>query len=1717
MTLDTSGFLLEGVRVAAGNSPFTYPPRSVVSDQPALDASAGRADYMLSVAGQGAGSDGIEIADPGLRVVWTRNDSITRFDYDSFARRWSPMPGGPPEALGRLSNSPRLHAPVPVDGGPPYSLYLGPGRSVVFTVSKVGSESAFADPPAGTVQIASDTGALNFGTADTSNPVYASGTVTLCRQSFFDRTLATGQVGLADGSDVFLNPVPADGQVPLVRVGLGRHLVMAQVATESLLYDPPSGHGVFSVDTGAVRVSSSDAASRLGSPVYYDGVLLGSASLVRGTVGTASPSPGVLPGSGSLGDAERWVFFYDSPQGRHYLRTTYGSPQPGYVAVNQTTRSVSMDPSDSASAAGASLQYVDSLVHVERGVSVQLYRSAVNSSGLAQEPDFVEVYAVSGQVVQDGLARSPMVPLTAVPVDDASLTVAVAQGSGTYAGPLPHARSAADGPCHLIDPATRSVRFGLRRSESFVLQDRSAFVKLSGAAVFPDGLSVSKDGSAVTPGVDFDFDADTGSIEFMQPVGGSDPSNREGVGGSVTGPRTFIASGQTFTPSDIGRQLLVRSGPNSGFRKIVEVVGSREVSVLEPFAELRAETVDVLAGKDVLVDNMWAPLTHEMLKLRLEVLTSPTDPVPVLVPQSGYTVIPGSGQVNLGTPAVPGQVFRISYSYLESSDEGVSVTSVARQEFAGFKVRQEVASSTRGSPIVTFNPSGATVLEDRGITVSLDGVTADPAMFRFSAPGTLLVGSGVDADEVVVDYWIAESPGGNTTFKVTKSPMDVDYPAIVGLDASSDPVTTFNGDLTASLPRGAAVLVESKDLLLVGSSSYAGGVTSVRFTTPPATTRTGVPLQVSGPVADVMAPEPASVETVPRGTSSVTVNGVGPYARGTVLTLDGDPYLVIASSSSGGRTAVTLSATASRNYITPAVARSSRPVLEPGSSYATSLPVHPGYPVTVVKYGASASVLARGPDYTVGDGGQVVLSVPLVPGDRLEAAYMGRLAQPAGTRLDVGYAHAVVPDESNGMAGQKLVLGYSLYSPDTFFYRVETVESFIPEVVQSMQQSAATGFGPNTASRSGLRPKDMGVKGLWFDEQHELNVDVVIGRLLKFYNDLVNGYEDVLASYDGRVVGGTSGRFRYDGLRDNPPRESYQEITNDIDDRVKLYDEVVLSGFYTFTSSPVYAYVSDPCPLSRLFPTSRSLTVALNGDVGFVNFGKPIGSLGVQNVSSVGQMSPSLSAARFSQVAGALVSLDSNGGTSPPSKPLVDGAPVVVYSEDGRVLALSAVSSVSQASGSWTAVLGFEPPEPRGSVVLNLSVGDPKIYSPGRDLSVDAQTGLIRNSSLPSSLASAQVAVDGNELVDTVVSFPNQATSPYRFPALDGSALDDSGVPGRPLLSYASEAAALEDELPMLSILSSGSVLVDRLTVEHPVGFMAGTVYAGSVISFLEGPNADQRHTVSAVLSPTQFQVSAQFTYADATVRAFTPVIGGRTAGTAALAAARAIDGAAAAPAAAGALIGSIGSRVGSIGQVVQSLGSQVFSGSVSVSGKTVTASVDLAALGVRAGDILYLPGSASAGVYRIASLGTTTATVSDGPPWGPFPSAVTTDAVIVSPWSFVGRDQFGALSACLRTSVQFYQETVSWASSFNQAGVPARKARVRERLDEIAASTASVESVLRDSEKLYDTRFLWIQQRTDKRDGTVTRYKRAAADRVDAAQRLAADQQKLYIMQRLV
>ena len=1796
MPLDTSGFLLEGIRIASGNSQFTYPPRSVISNANDFNSSPGRADYVMFAGGQVEDASGMDIGDPALFFSWSRNNgSVSRFDYNSYLRRWDTLPGSAPEELGVISNTKRLIAPVPDLTAPesPYSLYIGfPIRLVTFSVTIVESSVDFNDPPVGSVQISHDKGELNFSSIDLVNQTYQNQKVYLTRQSFFDRSKSKGKIGVlpessSESYSLFLNPIPGLGQLPRLRIGYRSYLVVTSVATESLLSPPVPGTAVFSYDTGKVLVSPNDIDAFPNSSVYYDGVVFGNNLLTRinaGQLPSLPPPSSIIIGSSTqlvgildpnvnpildptvpsswLSVASTRFSFFLTPTGetrRYYFQVTAGdsssstlpTPASGFVVVDSATGSVTMSRDDVIQFLGITLYFVDTLVLFEQGAAVQVFRSSVNGTGFSAESDFVEVYHIPEQVIQDGISQAPFVMLPTVPLINSALKVSVEQasgGGGTFVGELVDGTDPSLGGLgYILDLDNRQLKFSSRKEVTTVLPVSSQTIKLPDSVIISDGLEVSLNGSDIKPGIDFDFDQNSGLIEFINGIGEDDPRNILNISGTIQLPNIFISRQAVFSTSNVGMFLFISSGPNTGFHLINSVQNSETISVQSTFISAGQISADVRTEKEIIADRFWSKFSPPLKKISIYKKGSQDVQVRKL-DDDEFSVIQTLGQINLSSSAKPGDKFQVSYVWQQSPDNGVTVTPTPKTDYATFKIRQEQGIVTLNSPVIKFNQSHNTVIVTAAtpITLYVDNVTADPSSYSFKSPDMIVMGfplgtSGV-APLVTIDYYVSEATGGETNFTLPYTPIDVDYPVILGRDAiaspydvldSSDvgdaPPSVFNGDQTSVLVSGGAILANDSQVFSIHSVSYdsSSDSTTVVFRSPPDTTVKNVTLASTDAISDsiiYLVTESSPSDTLEKGSTTLSIPGQKQYKQGMIFFVDGDPYRSISVSfnQKTGNTDVVISSPSTRNYILPEIQYTIRPVYESGGSFQTLQSAHvTTYPFTLVKSGETPVVFQRGVDFQVSEGGLVKLSAEIERGDLLEVMYVYRVTQPAGTTVVSNYSAQTTPNQTNGIQGQKLVLEYDLYSPDTFFFRRESVVTFIPEVVDEMKGSSTTGTssGPNIASKSSPKPKDMGSPSLYFNEQHLENVDVVIARLLKFYNDLVNAWEDILSDLDGHIVGGTSGRFRFDGSLSNPPRISYSEITNDLDDKVKVYDTLELTGFYTFEEKPVYAHMYEPNSLSRIYSTATLAVAALNDKTDFTDLLSTMGSFKIRNLTGVGTLSAAPAVSEFTTVnGGSVLTIPQNGDPENLIPPFETGQKINTYKPDGSL----DVSGTVLSATSTTVEISTPTNLRRGGIVQD--VNDPTsthFYTAGSDLNVDFSNGNIINFTLPPILSSFQNPIIGNEIIQSNLTFANTDMTPKRIPVLDGGLLTDSGRPSVPPLSRISENDLLSDELVYLSVVGNAKVAVDFVTLTTSFQLIAG-----SFIQFINGPNLGVFVQIAAVPAPTPTTAVIVFPpYLQVDLVGSDFVIlqfGGETLISLYLSELGILQTNTESSPPLNAYIGNVNSELISIDSVILSFGQQQASGTGTITSSTVltdlSANFALAIPQITSSSLLYVTSGPNQGLYKISAFTSNTVTVSADYPYTNFPSVGSAAPyLIIKPWSFISQKEPQFASFFLSKTLAFYNSSAVWVSSLSAGGVPGRIAVITSRQSDITEFIKSINGLFTTDDKLYDTRYLWIQQRTDKKNGTVFKINQAKSQRNEDAAKIAAGQKKLLIAQSLV
>jgi len=1750
MSININKSFLEGVRLSDGNNIYGFPPRDLVIDQTQLDQTPRKTEYVVLADTTASGIFGLNIADNNLRFIWTKNEStVQRFSYDQYARRWLPSPGSSPESIGIITNdsSNRLKVIVPdLDiTNAPFNIYIGdPVRLITFSPIIVANSGSFGSPSAGFVEIAADSGELNFSSGDLVT--YADKTVIYTRQSYFDRIKTNGKIGQLPVNsslnyNIFLNPQPASSQFPRIRIGYGLYLTPIEVPNESGFGSPASGTVEWSLDTGKLNFSTTDIDDFSEEFVYYDGTMINSFTLEKISLGSIN-----APGNVDLPITDEFTYVFVAEQTNQtpvYFSVSFSSSSAGVVLVNQTTGAVSFSSSDQTKYAGYTIFYVKTIASLENGVAIQFFRNVVGPSAT----DFVINYRVIDQLIQSKLMQVGFVPLPTIPVVDDDInfpspTYRIAQGTdagGFFTGNLKNSADPTQfGVGYLLDFDNKQIKFSNRKTIDFSLLVPSAFFQLKDPMVSPFGFTLTKNGSPIIPGTDFSFDKNSALVEFTEPYGEGDPDEIDGIVGQITTPAIFTSTNAVFNASHEGKFLFITSGSNIGIYTINSVVSSVQVLVSPNFKQSESASAEIKLNQDIIADRFWKSINFPVKTFKLERAANNTSPY-IEVPSADFSVLESTGQINLKNVAQPGEVFRVSYMFASSDNFGATYTPIPKTEVISFKIRQEQATYIPGTNIISFNPSGKEVDPDKSFTIYVDGRPQDADTFTFNPPGSISLSALLTSEVVTIGYFVKEAPGGEFNFNVSNVPIAVDTVKI----SANQQNLSLNGNQTSSIEIGSAFRFNSsQEILIISAISYdsTNDVTNVVFEQAPTVDLTGQTIQVSGSITGpYRVNETNTSSSFTLGTNSFTIDSIIPdYKVGTIITINGDPYYVqaVIFDQAIFKTKITTIIRAKRNYIIPSITRTVRPILDDNVvNFQTLKPPHLAFPFTLVQMGLTNTILNNGVDYQITEGGTITFTKPLTSGNEIHALYVSRINQPIGTAFSSNYAHEIAPTSGNGLMNQRLLSTYTLYGPDSFYFSIENFLSFLPQLADAISQDivAVTVTGPNTEDVQTISNSTLGQPSLYYPEQHLENIDSTIRELLKFYNDLINLYEDLLSNIDGRVVGGLFGRFRFDGNINNNPVDSFADVKNDIDDLIKIGDSISVINFSPLDvqTTKIYAPMWKAQPLSRLYPTARVSTAFITNPSSVSN-GVPISSFSIKNsdgneeniknITSADFMVLTNPRSKFNSIKSNSVVISMNGDATNKVPVFETTQKVTVFKPDGSIDVNEAEIGSITVVGTDTLITLKDPTTSslivpsvlRGSLtvvppVLGSASTVDEIWLNSQDYSIDSETGQILNFKFLL-LYPVNQLID-NKLYDSGIAFINQSTEPFKIPVLYGGILDDTQRFPDIVVFRVSEIDLINDEINSYNYTGSATVLPSLNTMQNTAA--VPSVSIGSTIRFIEGPNSGLETVVQSI-SGASFIVNPNFYASDSQSRIYTIVsssfaliddilndeLGILNSNT--------IQGPLS-----GAVIGRLDSELLTINNIILNFGINLTSGTGTVTPTVLTDTTkDFVDLGITSTSLLYISSDASIGLYTIASFTNTTITIN-----GSFAIPGSVTYVLINPYSFLGTSEFDFANEFIQKTRAFYNNTNLWKNSPTFSGISARISTIQARLVDLNNFIGTMAGILGQTDNLYDGRFAWIKQRVDMKTGTLVRKVLAQQQRQEARSKLIQNQLKLLVMNSLI
>ena len=596
-----------------------------------------------------------------------------------------------------------------------------------------------------------------------------------------------------------------------------------------------------------------------------------------------------------------------------------------------------------------------------------------------------------------------------------------------------------------------------------------------------------------------------------------------------------------------------------------------------------------------------------------------------LTPKTDYLLSPGLGLIRFTERLLSFEEALITYTPAPPVTTPPTPAGPPVTERATFLIRKEIVQPhPTPTNTVHFNPTGRTVAslpfpavfrggrpQQIGVQCTVDTVASTVTFLPDSQITNALPHGAIIApsERVYVDYYVFEAIGGEQTTTVLQPPM---LTALVNIQEGTNNFVV-HGNQTANFPAGFLMRIEQQEVYFIGTSTFDAGqnqttvtlfgnqVFQTTFSDPNIFVSSG-PTRLTSFLffPAYFTQELQGFAPVARGMNKVFVTSdrTGSYRTGTVLFFtDGlssfTDFVQVSGSqyhSDTDQTEITLAANALRQYVhgQQILSYSVRPVFEDGATtFQTSKTPILSQPFDVFRRreGDAGLLLTAPTDFTIDQSGTVKVATALQPAEEISIFYTGNVIVQAGPRLRATYTSTLVPDQTNGLLGQILQASFTVFSPDNFYYRVETMTNFKGEVAQEIQAAAMAGSpstGPQTSNTASPQLFQQGRESAYFQEGHLANDDIIARTSLKFFNDAVNDLEDALHAMDGRVVGDSSGRFIFDGVIGRkivgfPP----SGVLNQIDDLIEVSPFPLPLGTYQ------QIYLQGP--FSRFFKTRRNV------------------------------------------------------------------------------------------------------------------------------------------------------------------------------------------------------------------------------------------------------------------------------------------------------------------------------------------------------------------------------------------------------------------------------------------------------------------------------------------------------------------------------------------------
>ena len=246
---------------------------------------------------------GVNYTVNSVRFWWSKNDRYaTRFGWDAPSQKWLPYKGTTPLNLGVLDTG-APYTLTPAIKNLPVGSYLPGSVADAYAMIRMGSGPGSLDSvPVMGIVVVPDDEILSSAPMTTNGRMGQSNGKVEFNPTFIDANLGKtvwyipntflkvndGIIGKMTEPSLFLAPIPALTEVPLIRFGSRKYLTATVVETDALLFaavQPQRGQVLVSESTGMLRFNPQDLAQAdtssplfskhfLGEEVIYDGVSL---------------------------------------------------------------------------------------------------------------------------------------------------------------------------------------------------------------------------------------------------------------------------------------------------------------------------------------------------------------------------------------------------------------------------------------------------------------------------------------------------------------------------------------------------------------------------------------------------------------------------------------------------------------------------------------------------------------------------------------------------------------------------------------------------------------------------------------------------------------------------------------------------------------------------------------------------------------------------------------------------------------------------------------------------------------------------------------------------------------------------------------------------------------------------------------------------------------------------------------------------------------------------------------------------------------------------------------------------------------------------------------------------------------------------------------------------------------------------------------------------